>query len=157
DVRLLLKHLLGRYAREMGREVTGFAPEADDCLTRYPWPGNVREMQNVVRQALLLSTGPGILADCLPRAVRDPGAGPSAPPAAGRGPVPGADEWETFVTDGLNLQRPELYARALERMERGLLGSVLRYTAGHQTKAAQLLGITRGSLRHKLRALGMDA
>jgi two-component system nitrogen regulation response regulator GlnG len=150
DVELLLKHLLRRYSQEMGREVSDFAADTLLLLKRYPWPGNVREMQNVVRQALLLCTGPVILPAYLPRGVRELAGPPTIPD-------PRADDWETFVTEGLGQEHPDLYAKALERMERALLGCVLRHTAGHQTRAAELLGITRGSLRHKLRSLGITA
>jgi two-component system nitrogen regulation response regulator GlnG len=150
DVNLLLEHLLRRFGKELGREVTGFTPPALRCLMRYPWPGNVREMQNVVRQALLLCTGPVIVPEHLPRVVRE------FSPPGGEPPEPCPDEWEAFMAERLLQDHPELYARALERMERGLLSCVLRHTGGHQTRAAELLGITRGSLRHKLRNLGID-
>ena len=65
--------------------------------------------------------------------------------------------WDDFLREGLTRDKPELHARALAQMERGLLTCVLKHTNGHQTRAAELLGITRGSLRHKLRALGIEA
>jgi DNA-binding NtrC family response regulator len=150
DLRLLVDHLLRRFRRELGREVQGVSPEALALLKRYPWPGNVRELQNVLRQGLLLCTGGVVLPEHLPRVVRrQPDAGPAAPA--------GGVDWEAFLAEGLQREQPDLYNRALEQMERGLLGCVLRHTGGQQTKAADLLGITRGSLRHKLRSLGLAA
>jgi two-component system nitrogen regulation response regulator GlnG len=119
-------------------------------LKRYPWPGNVRELQNVLRQGLLLCTGGMVLPEHLPRVVRD------QPAAEEDEAITGLD-WEAFLREGLTRDRPELHARALAQMESGLLKCVLRHTGGHQTRAAELLGITRGSLRHKLRTLGIEA
>jgi two-component system nitrogen regulation response regulator GlnG len=153
DLKVLVDHLLLRFGSELGREVTGVAPEAMALLKRYPWPGNVRELQNVLRQALLLCTGGLVLPEHLPRVVRDQ---PAVTEAGAEAGVDGAS-WDGFLREGLKRDKPELYARALEQMERGLLSCVLRHTNGHQTRAAELLGITRGSLRHKLRALGIEA
>jgi len=62
-------------------------------------------------------------------------------------------DWERFLTDRLHARSKDLYAEALTAMERQLLTLVLRHTGGNQLQAAQILGITRNSLRHKLRAL----
>jgi two-component system nitrogen regulation response regulator GlnG len=147
DLKLLVDHLLRRFGKEFNRDVAGIADEAMAHLRVYPWPGNVRELQNVLRQAILVCTGGQILPEHLPRIVRD-----QKPTEA----TPGKD-WEAFLNEGLKREEPELYAHALEVMERGLLTSVLRFTSGHQTRAAEILGITRGSLRHKLKALGIEA
>ncbi len=156
DLPLLVQHLLRRFGAELGRDVNGVSPEAMALLKRYHWPGNVRELQNALRQALLLCTGGLVLPEHLPRAIRER-PGPPAGPAAPADSPPGRGGWDVFGRGGRTRHRPELYARALEQMERGLLSCVLRHTGGHQTRAAELLGITRGSLRHKLRALGLEA
>src|SRR5262245_44844144 len=151
DLKVLVDHLLRRFGAELGREVAGVAPETMALLKGYPWPGNVRELQNVLRQALLLCTGGLVLPEHLPRALRGrPGAGGVGAAEAASG------YWDEFLQEGLKRDDPDLYARALEQMERGLLTCVLRHTNGHQTRAAELLGITRGSLRHKLRALNIE-
>jgi two-component system nitrogen regulation response regulator GlnG len=161
DVRVLIDHLLHRYAQELGKEAPQLAPETLARLTRYPWPGNVRELQNVVRQALLLCTGPVLMVEHLPRAIRQ-GVSPIVAAvmphtAEAEGAArPGRQDWDDFVAEGMKQQNPDLYARALEEMERGLITCVLKQTGGHQTRAADLLGITRGSLRNKIRALGID-
>ncbi|NBO93411.1 MAG: hypothetical protein EBV06_14030 [Planctomycetia bacterium] len=64
-------------------------------------------------------------------------------------------DWDAFVRQRLEAGTRELYAEALERMEREILIRVLRHTAGNQVQAAQVLGITRGSLRNKIRTLGI--
>jgi nitrogen regulation protein NR(I) len=149
DLPLLVQHFLKQLGPELGKEVQEVAPETLDVLQQYAWPGNVRELQSLLKQALLHATGPVLLPDFLPAALRTPrDVLPSGPDL----PFP---DWERFLTDRLHAGSTELYAEALTAMERQLLTLVLRHTGGNQLQAAQILGITRNSLRHKLRALGI--
>jgi two-component system nitrogen regulation response regulator GlnG len=147
DLPILVEHFLRRFSHELSKEVHQVAPEVLDALRRQAWPGNVRELQSVLQQAILQSAGPIILMEDLPRAFR------SAPPPSAE-PGEGID-LERFVEHALRETNPDLYARSLERLERFLIARVLKQTGGHQTKAAELLGITRGSLRNKIRTLGL--
>jgi two-component system nitrogen regulation response regulator GlnG len=150
DIPRLVDHLLRRWNVELGRDVRSVSNEAMALLQQYPWPGNVREVENTMQSAVLMATGPILLPEHLPETVREPRL---TPPAAGGAP----QDWEQLIDDDLHAGRSGIYAKALEKMERFLLTRVLQHTNGHQTRAAELLGITRGSLRHKLRALGMQA
>jgi two-component system nitrogen regulation response regulator GlnG len=152
DLPVLVEYLLRRLARELGQSPRRLAPEALAALARHPWPGNVRELQSVLKQALLQAAGPVVMADDLPRAVREAGSIPSGPPAGASGMI----DLAQFVAGRLRDGRPDLYAGALGLLERTLIPLVLRHTLGNQTAAAELLGITRGSLRFKVRALGID-
>jgi DNA-binding protein Fis len=67
-----------------------------------------------------------------------------------------AFDWDRFVTDRINAGTNSLYAQALEHMEQEVLVRVLKYTNGNQLQAAKILGITRGSLRNKIRSLGIE-
>ncbi len=142
DLVLLVQHYLRRFNRELGKSVEGVAPEALEALRRHSWPGNVRELQSVLKQALLHAAGPVLLPEFLPPL--------GAPPAES---APG--DFEAFLDARLEEGSETLYAEALERMERALLTRVLRHTHGNQLRAARLLGITRGSLRTKVRDLGI--
>jgi two-component system nitrogen regulation response regulator GlnG len=147
DLLPLIQHLVRRVARELLQPVNQIAPEVMTALTRHRWQGNVRELQSVLKQAILLTSGPVLMPEHLPAHVRD-GA-----------PVSWTCEraqWEAFVEGRLTARPPDLYARALELMERTLLPLVLHHTLGNQTAAAAVLGITRASLRFKIRALGID-
>ncbi len=147
DIDLLVRHYLRRYGQEMGKDVQAVAPEALEVLRRYPWPGNVRELQSVLKQALLQAAGPVLLPDFLP-----PGLGPPAPAAE---PPPVGGGLEEFIDAQIQAGARDLYDRALERVERVLLTRVLRHTHGNQLQAARILGISRGSLRTKVRDLGI--
>jgi len=118
-------------------------------LQHYAWPGNVRELQSLLKQALLHATGLVLLPDFVPAALRTP---KDSPPSS---PDMSFPDWERFLTDRLHAGSTDLYAEALTAMEWQVLTLVLRHTGGNQLQAAQILGITRNSLRHKLRALGI--
>jgi two-component system nitrogen regulation response regulator GlnG len=150
DLPLLVEHFLRRFSAEMGKEVVRVAPEAMEWLRRYPWPGNLRELQGVLRQALLQAQGPLLLPGFLPPSVRGLG-GPPADAATVNEPL----DWEALLDDRLRAGSQNLYAEALALMERSLLTRVLRQTGGNQVQAARILGITRGSLRTKIRTLGI--
>ncbi|MBM3983616.1 MAG: sigma-54-dependent Fis family transcriptional regulator [Planctomycetes bacterium] len=149
DIGLLIDHYLARFGREFGKPVAEVAPDAAAALRAYPWPGNVRELQSVVKQSLLSMSGSALLADFLPEHVRAPAGAPHTDASAG------AFDWDGFVAGRIAANSENLYAEALERMEREVLVRVLKHTDGNQLQAARVLGITRGSLRNKIRALGI--
>ena len=150
DLLLLIEHCLRRFCREFDKEIHSISPEALNLLTSYPWPGNVRELQSVIRQALLQATGPVIVPEFLPETVRN------APRIGGPGGESGGSgDLAAFVRERLRANTQDLYAESLELMERQVLTDVLRSTDGNQSQAAKILGITRGSLRNKIRGLGI--
>ncbi len=148
DLPLLVDHYVRRYVGELRRPVRAVAPEALAALRAHLWPGNVRELQSVLKQALLEMRGDVLVADDLPAAVRSPAAVPT-------GPAGGRSDWGMFVADRIAAGSTAVYAEGLERLERELLVRVLTHTGGNQLQAARILGITRGSLRTKIRALGI--
>jgi DNA-binding NtrC family response regulator len=156
DIDLLTDYYLTRFAAEFKRPVPVVPQETRDVLRRYPWPGNVRELQSTLKQGLLKMSGGALLADFLPVTQKDTPVTPAEAPAAEAGaPARPALDWDRYVAERLDAGSRELYADCLAVMERQLLTRVLERTGGNQLRAAELLGITRGSLRHKLRALGL--
>ncbi len=147
DLAPLLENYLSIFSKELGKDVHGLSPEAMDVLLNYAWPGNVRELQNVLKQTLLRSAGHVVIPDFIPDRVRTPN-----PTAAANGDAPGTD-LKHFVDERLEQESTDLYAEALEFMERYVVTRVLRVCEGNQSKAARMLGITRGCLRSKVRAL----
>jgi len=151
DILLLLEHFLSRFGRELHKpEVHGMSPEALEMLMRYAWPGNVRELEAVVRQSLLNTTGNVILPDFLPETVRVPGRAVAI--SSNSHDTPPCD-LKPFVDECLQNGATDMYTASVEMMERYVLTRVLRHTAGNQSQAARMLGITRGSLRNKMRSL----
>jgi two-component system nitrogen regulation response regulator GlnG len=147
DLPLLVQHYLRRFSSELGREVREVAPEAMERLKSYTWPGNIRELQSIVTQALLQAKGSVLLASFLPEFTG--GAAEAAAPASVN------LEIETFIRQRLQPDARDLYAEAHGQLDRFLLTCVLEYTGGSQHQAARLLGIARQTLRLKLRDLGL--
>ena len=153
DIPLLMDHFIGRFNREMGRDIRRVSPESMEILARYPWPGNLRELQSVVRQSLLPAVGQVLLPEFLPPQVRQfgqPDAGPNSVPAS-----VGSNDWEQFVEERLRSNAKNLYYDWFAKTELYLLTRVLNHTDGNQLRAAGILGITRRSLRNKLKTYGI--
>jgi len=149
DLPMLVQHYLRRFSRELGREVREVAPDALEQLCNYPWPGNIRELQSVLKQALLQASGPVLLpAFLLELSSRPNESGRTAPVAADFG-------LEAFIRERLKPDASDLYAEGHRQVDRFLLPFVLEYTGGNQHQAARLLGIARQTLRTKLRELGL--
>jgi len=151
DLPLLVESYLRRYSRELGREVRELAPEALERLRSYGWPGNIRELQSVLKQALLRASGTVLLPAFLPEPFGE--AGQSAP-ASSTGAEPGVEAWTVHRRLGADVR--DLYAHAHRELDRLLLPRVMEYTRGSQHQAALLLGIARKTLRLKLRDLGLS-
>jgi two-component system nitrogen regulation response regulator GlnG len=127
-------------------------PEAMELLQRYPWPGNIRELQGVLKQAILQATGAVLIPAFLPESLSVP----AAPPA---GQVPESDEefaFAAFILRRLQEGTTTLAAEAHQHLDRLLLRHALRHTRGNQVHAARALGISRQTLRSKTRELGLN-
>ena len=155
DLKLLLDHFLKRFNKQLGKKITSISAEALELLERYSWPGNIRELQAAVRRAMLMATGPTIIPELLPKEIVDGLASPGARRALASEDGDGVD-LAAFVDERLQADSDNLYQESLHMLERFLLTRVLRETQGNQSKAARRLGITRGSLRNKMRDLGIQ-
>jgi two-component system nitrogen regulation response regulator GlnG len=147
DLAMLTHYYIQRFSRELGRQVARVDPEALERLRAYHWPGNIRELQSVLKQALLQARGSVLLPSFLPELGTIP-ADSGAPSSIN---VDLAD----FIRQRLQPNSRDLYAAAHGQLDRFLLNSVLEYTGGSQHQAARLLGIARQTLRIKLRELGI--
>jgi len=132
DIPLLVAHFLQKFSKELGKDVRGVTPEALGVLERYRWPGNIRELENVLERAIVLGAGEILEVDSLPASVRF--AGPDRR-------VTGALE---IPDDGLDLEA------TLDDLESRYLQRALDRTGGVQTKAAELLKMTFRQFRYKL-------
>jgi two-component system nitrogen regulation response regulator GlnG len=148
DIGLLSEHFLRRFGRSLGRAVRSVTPEAQQCLNNYDWPGNVRQLQSVLKYALIQSTGDVLTLECLPENLRTSSPGPpQAVAEASRAAL--AALTERLLRAG----EPEIYKRVCDEVDRAVLETVLRHVKGNQVKASELLGISRTTLRAKMRML----
>jgi DNA-binding NtrC family response regulator len=151
DFPLLVQHFLARFNRELGREVRDVSPEALDRLLTYSWPGNIRELQSVLKQAMLQCSGEILLCEFLPESLKEFGVAEPAPQSEEE---PGM---ETFIIrQRLASDARDLYAETHRQLDRLLLPRVLEHVAGSLQEAALQLGIARQTLRMKLRDLGLS-
>ncbi len=152
DLSMLVQHYLRRFSRELGREIRDITPEALERLGRHPWPGNIRELQGVLKQALLQATGTVLIPVFLPE-----GLGALPEPEVDQGPETDADfRFVSFIQRRLEEGSTALSAEAHRILDRLLLRLALRHTGGNQVQAARLLGISRQTLRAKSREFGLS-
>ncbi len=150
DILELAQHFLFRFNREMKLTLQGFDAEALACLRRYSWPGNVRDLQSVLKEAMLRTSGPIVFEEDLPSQVRG-----TPPPPSIQSPAP--LELMKLIDRVLQECPSGVYDRVLQIVERALFTRVLEETHGHQGQASERLGLNRSTLRYKLRELGLLA
>jgi two-component system nitrogen regulation response regulator GlnG len=150
DVAELAHYFLFRFDRELGLDLRAIAPEALDVLQRYSWPGNVRQLQSAIKQAMLNASGHMLLREFLPPELSEEQPVTEFPSSEST-MVDLEKLIDSFLEQGTN----DLYNQVVAAVERVLLPRVLRQTRGHQAQASELLGLNRATLRHKLRTLGL--
>ncbi len=128
DVLLLLSHYLAVFNQENGKQIEGFTPAACDMLSAYGWPGNIRELRNLVERMVVLARGKVLDVKDIPAQVRD---------SIGGG--------EVRVDAELTV----------DEMEKRMIIQALEKTGGNRTKAAEKLGISRRTLHRKLNQYGV--
>lgn len=153
DVSELAHYFLFRYNQQMGASAKSISPAALDLLQKYDWPGNVRELQSIIREALIASAGPTILPEFLSPDVRGGASNDGAQSAKDTA------EWQDVpaqIDAMISAGEIDVYRRALEHFDRLILRRALEQAEGHQARAAEILGLSRVTLRAKLRLLGMQ-
>src|SRR5262249_20285176 len=140
------------FSREMGRDTVEVSLAAMDRLRSHPWPGNIRELQNVLRQALLKTRGQVLLPEFLPELT--PNANGAHSGEASSTPVALGPTLESFIRTELAAGSGDLLEETHRWVDRILVPLVLEHTQGNRKQAAQILGIARQTLRAKLREMG---
>jgi DNA-binding NtrC family response regulator len=127
DVGPLIDHFLEHFAAENGKEIQGVSPEARDLLLKYDYPGNVRELENVIERAVVITRRSVISIEDLPFSARSPS-------------VDRNEIWDQGTLKD-----------SLAALERQMIKNALGKTSSNQTRAADLLGISERMLRYKLK------
>lgn len=130
DVQLLIDHFLKRFASENSKDITGVTREARDLLLKYDYPGNVRELENIMERAVVISRNHVVSIDDLPFA-----------------------EGKIYAVNGG--KKGGLLRGSIEEMERTLIIEAMAKAGDHQIKAAEILGISERMLRYKLKKYGL--
>jgi len=137
DITPLAEHFVAKYREQMGKSVSGLSPEALRWLEAGDWPGNVRQLENVIERAVALERSPLIQVSSLP-------AEPRSKPSNGGEHAEAADTPRELPENGLDLPRH------LETQERDYVAQALKQTGGRHDKAAKLLAISPRQLRYLL-------
>ncbi|MGE0791610.1 MAG: sigma-54-dependent transcriptional regulator [Sandaracinaceae bacterium] len=148
DIPLLVDHFIRRFSERLKKRVIGIGEEAMERLLEHPWPGNIRELENVIERCILFTDAERIQLMDLPTEVlgvsaMTPAPAPPRPPSE----KPGQPE----PTPGLK----EAVREATEKVERELIVRALEQTGGNVTHTARLLKISRKSLQTKMKELGL--
>ena len=131
DVLLLARHFLVEFSRKFKKDFDDVAPDAAEALTRYGWPGNVRQLRNLVERIVLLETGPRLESEHLPPEILE-------------------------ASDGGTAKKPAS-SLSLAEIEERHIRQVMRMTDGNKSHAARVLGISRPTLIEKLKRMSGDS
>jgi len=148
DIPLLVDRFIERFGAEHGKAMAGISESAMDALRRYAFPGNVRELQNVVERAVVLSRSPTIGVDDLPAHIAEPASGAPAPFAD---PTSGSN-----ATDDDAPWVPIPLSEAMEEPERRILLKALRANNWNRQSTADQLNINRTTLYKKMKQYDLD-
>jgi DNA-binding NtrC family response regulator len=134
DIPKLVQFFIDKFNADFKKSVRGISPEALEILKRYPWPGNVRELKNIIERVLILETSERIEVGDLPPEI-----------ASFSDAKPAAKLVDHFPAGGLSL----------EEVEKDLISKALARAGGNQSRAAELLGISRDTLRYRIQKFGL--
>jgi len=137
DIPFLAAHFLDKFAKENTREMKGFSPSAMDYLSAYEWPGNVRQLENVVERCVVLSNGDTVGAEDLPPEIKDE---------------------ESQFKSAVDLLPTKLdLSETLEKIEAAVIRRALVKADFIQVKAAELLNVSKSLLQYKLKKYNISA
>jgi len=142
DIPALAAYFLDSFSRAFGRNFVEVSPEAVRLMEQYAWPGNIRELRNVIERISIMRSGPTLLAEHLPQEIRDCQADAPALTATDT-------EAAAVLPHGVGLEE------ALADYERAIIGQALKRTGGNVLQTASLLMIPRGTLRYKMEKYGL--
>ena len=152
DIPVLVEHFLRKGSKEMAVGRKEVEPEALNILTRFNWPGNIRELENTVKSLMITNVTGTITLDSLPKNLFE------------RQPLADSEEsleeiaslkLEALVRDAVENNSDSLMADVLPQVERPLLRLLLEQTRWNQQRASRILGINRNTLRKKIEMLGL--
>ena len=152
DIPQLMKHFFQRAAKELEMEPKVLSPEAEDFFFSLPWPGNVRQLENICRWLTVMAAGREVLLSDLPPELKAEEAGSD---------VRVQGDWQQLLRRWgereLKSGRREILSQAIPDFERTMIETALAHTGGRKKDAAELLGWGRNTLTRKLQEYQMES
>ncbi|MCC7441653.1 MAG: sigma-54-dependent Fis family transcriptional regulator [Bdellovibrionales bacterium] len=142
DLVTLIGYFIERFNTRLGKTVSRIEPRCFAALRSYAWPGNIRQLENLIERMVLLADADMLTYDALPDPVKDAGSGPSGNPTPEE------------IQDLSNFK--DIVRRRMQDLERGFLERALEETEGNVTRAAERLGLSRKGLQLKMKELGIQ-
>jgi DNA-binding NtrC family response regulator len=146
DIPELCTYFLGKYLKELDKEPLSLSEEALQVFMCYNWPGNIRELQNVLKRAMLLSKGHVITADAIMLHSKNEPPKPESVESS---------RLQSYLPADLESHRGKLYQSVMGEVERELILLILKKEGGNQVRAAQFLGISRVMLHERMERYGI--
>ena len=140
DIEVLIDHLIKKHNKKMGTFIRGVSPEVMDLFKRYPWRGNIRELENTIERGLVLSDSELITIDCLPDKMRNP--------------IQGEEDLKNLGRDQVNDDNLSIKQK-VKKLETELISRALEQTNGNRTHAAKILEISHRTLLYKIKEYGL--
>jgi DNA-binding NtrC family response regulator len=156
DIALLVDHFIARFNERLKKQIISVEPEALARLMAHPWPGNIRELENVLERTILFCEGATIRAGDLPPEIAPasvPAAASATPAVSGPLVTPPSGPTPAPASRASSLK--EIVRQETERVERELIMRALEETGGNVTQAARKLKISRKSLQNKMKEFGL--
>ena len=148
DIPALVQYFLRRYGKELGAAQASIDPAAEQLLREQPWPGNIRELENAIRKALLLARGYAIGVAEVRQAL-------SASPSRAVGDSPIAAYVAELLAAASRGELENVRADLFETADREIFSQAIKLAQGNQAKAARWLGVSRLTMREKLTQFGI--
>src|SRR5436305_1442144 len=155
DIRLLVNYFLKNFAKEQQTMPKSVGPGVIKALEKYHWPGNVSELENIIRRALVVSKGDAILLSDLPAEIvsQEVASSLTSMPAVSDD---GGSDIAVMARQLFQWARRDPKLKIIPQVERELIIQALKETNGHQVHAAKMLGITRATLRKRVEKFGIQ-
>jgi len=158
DLPLLIAHFIRRCNERLGKQVQSFSDGALAVLARYPWPGNIRELENLVERMVLFASSPIVEVDALPESFldsADPGDSVTGARLRANHAESADERLLRLPMTGLGFDLKEAVRAGSRMVEEALITEALSRTQSNVTRSARMLGISRRSLQSKMKELGL--
>ncbi|MEL6339708.1 MAG: sigma-54 dependent transcriptional regulator [Myxococcota bacterium] len=150
DIPLLCQFFVDKYAQRLKRDIQGLSPEAERVLQSHTWPGNIRELENVIERSMLFAENPVIGVADLPEAIRGGADASSSVLASSSTATP-----DQATSEFSDVSLKDIVRKRTSELERHLIQGALEQTGGNVTRAAERLQISRKGLQNKMKELGL--